>query len=1412
MAHLEDPTAVLDDNQQEQQPGIPPELSFDDGEIAPHIASPYDDVDLSDDLRATIKSLVDLVGSKDIAARRWEVESTWEARLFWRGYQYLLPRRGGGWIYPPLATNYSNSGRSGGRNFYGYETNIYSTYGEIAIAALTRDIPRVEFRPMRPSCDADITASDAATRYSKIFNRTNNLRKLQTQLAWYLWTDDRALIVVDHIVDAQRFGRAEPQEDDPVVPETEAAQDQYEIYVMRHGETERNVTDEPRGRLEIPLDEKGHREAMRTGEWLKDKGISLIVSSPVERAIESAYEVSQALDVPVETDDRLASLDLGDMTDDDAGPTSDRVAEFFEHPGEQIPGSSESPNEFDDRVASVMRAYLGKGTVLFVTHDSVVCSMFRQLRGGDLPPSALIPPGGVAGIKQDADNVPEIVSLYPAAKPEASTGQTRGAPRGQEVAKVYGKLEHRVPMGSQEISEMPFAMVSFEIDVADAKARFPKDADKIKPGGGTSGENELDRIARINVNLALQASYVTGDSMVRDCTIQYIWFRPAFFMQIEDRDKRCALFDKFPDGLKVTLASDQIVSCRNECMDDHLTLIHGLPGSGQNRLALGGKLLSLQKRLNTWLDLLDAYFVKTVPGSYVPEPLFDVEALSNTPRSPGDYTPYSLPQLPDGRTIKDLIQVEELPLNNPAMPQMIMYFIEKLPQLLSHAMPSLFGAESNLMDVNELIPCIHMVNGPGFVRNGDLEQGDTIFGQDGKPYVILAAHEIKIDTGYRVCFDDGTSTVTHDGHLWHTCTESERSAIKKRTPEYRRKRRLTRKSQALQRMLGPPHETDRESAILRPPEGAVRTTGEIMRSLSIRHGRKISANHAIRIAEPIYLPDATLPIDPYMLGVWLGDGTEANGSLTIGPEDAEFLTAELYRCGFRCIQSESDPYHWCVEGLSTKLQAARVRGNKHIPPSYLWSSISQRLSLLQGLMDTDGCAVRQGQSKFSNTNKVIVDGVYHLASSLGLKVSRRSYISKPKLITANKKYGPFMTPGGIETWELVWTSPLNVFRLPRKLKRLVRSTKKSQWRYITNIEAIGPTEMRCLTTDNPSGLYLFGKNFNVTHNTDTYRGIAIQRDQALEAHGTPWGAIQEATASYFRQAVQLAGQCRTEAIDGMDESGNAIRIELADLKGKVLTYPESDANFPESWIQKQSRYQQMIGDAATNPFMASMLSSPSNARLAKDMAGFPEMTVPGAEEYEKQMGEFDVLLATGPMPNPAFQQLQAQSGQLQSQVRNFHALNRIVPDELITQLAAIEQQMQSVPPMISTVPVDKDTDNHAVEAQACLDLINNKEGRRLRNGTPEERDQFSNLRLHYMEHKALVLPPDPKEKPPSMSINYKDVPPDAAAKMLTDAGLETTGQDVAQTREHAAIIKRSGKVGGPVLPGQIPQPNNGAQQ
>jgi broad specificity phosphatase PhoE len=973
----------------EQDEKEKPALEFEPGELASFPLSPHPAAELSDNAKNVLKELCDLASKKDLAARRWEVNQAWEARLFDRGYQYLWPRKNGGWLIPPASTpNTSGQRAVSGFPSYGRETNIVGAYGEIITAALTRDVPTVRFQPANPESDPDITAAGSATKYAELFKRSNDLLQFQQDMIYYLRTDGRVTIVVDHILDAQRFGREDEREANPVAPETEQAAEQiYAAYLVRHGETELNEEGKLRGRSDVGLDHRGDREIHRTAEWLKTKGVRRLVSSPVPRAADSAQQIGQAIGLPVEMDERFASLDLGELAGQDRDATHEQIKDYFEKGDEAFPGG-ESPDAFRSRVSEGLMDILrrGEGPVAIVTHDSVIAQIFKTFQGESLPVAALLEPGGVAGIFMAEDGSVAIESVYPFRRPESAVSETRGKPRGQEIVSVYGKLESKVTINAKDINDMPVVQVSQEFDVSTLKARYPKFADEIMPGPSGAGELEMDRIARINIMIALEASYVTGDSLTLDATEQKTWMRPSWFMNAKDKEAREELLTSFPDGALVIYAGDCQVLARNEKMDDHVGVWNAFPGSGQNRMALCSKLMSVQRKLNNWMELLDLYFRNTVPAKHMNAEVYNVEALRSQPTIPGAIIPFTLAKVPPQHVKEDLVFIEPTPTHQPTMPEFIKFFVVELPQLLSHAMPSLFGAESN---------------------------------------------------------------------------------------------------------------------------------------------------------------------------------------------------------------------------------------------------------------------------------------------------------------------------------------------------------------------------------------------------QDTAMGQAMQRDQALETMGTPWHAIQQATCRYFRQAVQLAARCRTNAVIGTTRTGEAVRIELSELAGNVLCFPEQDANFPESWNQRQTRYQMLILDAAANPFITKLLTTPANLKMARDMSGLFQLRIPEAESYEKQQGELEELLKTGPLPNPEKEEAEKVLKELKARMLGVKAQGSPILPEEQAALAQLEQKVASLADLISTVAVE-DEDRDEFEYQAVLDFINSPEGRRMRNGNDDERAGFENARLHGREHKAKIPPPEPEMKPPSTSISFKDLAtraPAAAADLLKHQGL-----------------------------------------
>jgi hypothetical protein len=277
-----------------------------------------------------------------------------------------------------------------------------------------------------------------------------------------------------------------------------------------------------------------------------------------------------------------------------------------------------------------------------------------------------------------------------AANVAASSGAGRKA-LGREVTTAHGKLDHKVPISVDNISEMPFVQLSFDVDVALAKATFPWIAGKIQVGGDKQADTQLDRIARENVRQAVLGAFVTGDSLARHTTITYTWLRPSMFMDDSVKDDvRAELLESFPNGCVIATAGNEFAFARNESMDDHLAIGHPSSGKGQNRRSMGASLVPIQKRINDWVDLMDDFFRRTVPKKWMNSEAFDIEALktqSNTPGSTGAFQPQP------GLTAADqYIMVEPTPQPQAALPDFIKWFITQLSEEISGALPSLFGA------------------------------------------------------------------------------------------------------------------------------------------------------------------------------------------------------------------------------------------------------------------------------------------------------------------------------------------------------------------------------------------------------------------------------------------------------------------------------------------------------------------------------------------------------------------------------------------------------------------------------------------------------------------------------------------------------------------------------------------------
>lgn len=335
----------------------------------------------------------------------------------------------------------------------------------------------------------------------------------------------------------------------------------------------------------------------------------------------------------------------------------------------------------------------------------------------------------------------------------------------------------------------------------------------------------------------------------------------------------------------------------------------------------------------------------------------------------------------------------------------------------------------------------------GFVPQGQLQIGDEVFHPSGETTRVTWVSEVMQDHRcYRITFADGSSFVADADHLWRV-----------------RDRRRARE----------------------------RTLRTIDLAVSCRMGPRGDTRYSVPVAAPVRIPIATdLPIDPYVLGVWLGDGTR--GSHQITTADDEILTyiaaaGESIRPGVRRGQARA---YWIGTGrrgvkdphsLRARLIQFGVLREKFIPDRYLWASLDQRLALLQGLMDTDGCATLSGparvpQCEYTSTSERLATGVATLVASLGMKPTVRTGRATLKGRDCGPKYRVIFTAFRDRA----------VFRLSRKLAVLAdrpARRPRSGTRAIVSVEPCPSVPVRCIRVDRADGCYLIGDRFITTHNS-----------------------------------------------------------------------------------------------------------------------------------------------------------------------------------------------------------------------------------------------------------------------------------------------------------------------------------------
>jgi len=384
----------------------------------------------------------------------------------------------------------------------------------------------------------------------------------------------------------------------------------------------------------------------------------------------------------------------------------------------------------------------------------------------------------------------------------------------------------------------------------------------------------------------------------------------------------------------------------------------------------------------------------------------------------------------------------------------------------------------------------------GFVSMGTLSVGDLVTGADGRPTVVLGVYPQGEKDVYRVTTQDGASTLACGEHLWTVRTASDKRRGRTRTLE----------------------------------------TQEMIGNLRSFHARR----YELPMVQPVQFPDVEVPLDPYALGLLLGDGC-----LTTSTTPA-FATADpelvVRRKGGRFGGlGLANPLTTILRDLDL---AGTTSSTKFIPPAYLQNSVDVRVALLQGLLDTDGGPLRQSgracRVQYSTTSHRLRDDVVWLVRSLGgVACTRtRSAAGRPPGRAKGREV-PYLHDAHVIDIRL--PADIAPFRLQRKADAYAATGGGRPMRFIDSIEYVGRRETQCIQVAAADSLYVTD-DFLVTHNTLNDAFIILDEAQ----NTSPEQMKMFLTRLGFGSKIVVTGDTTQVDLPGGVQSGLRVVEEILD--------------------------------------------------------------------------------------------------------------------------------------------------------------------------------------------------------------------------------------------------------------------------
>ena len=379
--------------------------------------------------------------------------------------------------------------------------------------------------------------------------------------------------------------------------------------------------------------------------------------------------------------------------------------------------------------------------------------------------------------------------------------------------------------------------------------------------------------------------------------------------------------------------------------------------------------------------------------------------------------------------------------------------------------PSSFG-KAQPLDARILTP-------NGYKLMGEIKIGDNVIGRDGHAHKVIGVFPQGVRPIYKVTFSNGTSCECDIEHLWDVNSYYQRSG----------KKYIRGKSKNANDKYYSP---DKSFKTL--------TLREIIEKGFVRRNNRY--NFRVPVVKPIEFESQYVSFDPYMVGYYIGDGCFSRCNITVGVDDYDNahqnLTLNNKEYFSERYYAKRNIWTFNINGnlkkrLLEKFDPKIKSHDKVIPNEYIFNTIENRVSLLQGIMDSDGSSNRSnGSCEFCSKSKKLAEQVQFIVRSLGgfasITESDSKYFSKKlnRHINCGKRYRVTIS---------LCDNSLSLFRLNRKQERVRYRTRNSECLYMTGAEYIGDKEAKCIMVDSEEHLYVT-EDFIVTHNTSLTTAIA----------------------------------------------------------------------------------------------------------------------------------------------------------------------------------------------------------------------------------------------------------------------------------------------------------------------------------